>query len=213
VDDYRKVDNIYGFIIGIDKTYLFLDKELKTQKNAEFNDYGSKMSLCSKVRNDYTNVDDVINAVTSRINSNGVGKYVIGEKPSANFSEPKDYYSSRNRVELKELFKAGFKYNVTYKAIFTQNLVSNRYDNGWVCFWNPDATLGTILISAITPCNWDATKNAKVIDAIKAKGFTVENTDADDSGFKVSTLKNNILTVLVYYSEKGSRELYVEIKN
>lgn len=210
VEDYRKVDNVHGFILGVDKTFLLLDKELKPLKDAEFNDYTSNLSLCGSVRSDYTNIDGVINAVTSMITAKGVGKYVIGENPSAHFSEPENY-KYKNKIELEDLSKNGFKYNVNCTAYFTHNLVNSTYSNGWIYSWNPDAILGMIQFSAYTPCNWDATKNAKVIDAIKAKGYTVDDDNLDNSGLKITMLKNDNLKIYVVYREKESRELYVQI--
>lgn len=209
IEDYDRViwAGKFSFVAFDKKTVMFLDKEGKMFKNAEFHTAYDSWAPSRWVRSDFFNTAAVVSDVCSMINDKGVDKYVIGEGPGAHFSNPSDY-TYRSNVSIPDLDKKGYRYSISTSAYFSSSMADydysfNGYDYIRKDYWRPGCELSQIAISINTETDWGNSGSEAIVEQLKKDGFKVEAmTNKDTTTFMALLHKGNILVAV--QSNKGA---------
>lgn len=199
LEDYKFVITSGDFRGGYDgSSYCLFDKNWKEIKNAEFSNISNSLSVSYSVESDYFNRETVINAILEMINQQGVGKYALGESPSAHFSNPEDY-RYQSEVELDDLTQTGFRYTITPKASFSANMADYDWDYNYnlIFHWNPRATLMSFLIQVNSGCKWTPDISKALAKALNKKGFTTVVEKSSKSRY-AALLKSSTLLLPIF---------------
>lgn len=216
LEDYESVSWVgkYGYLAHERKDYVFLDKEGKNVKNAEFENINMTPIISGfwGITSDYFNMDAVVNAVVGLVKDNGVGKYHFGEYPSQVFSDdtPREYVGDFTG-KIKDLQINGIKYSITVTGYFSSAIArynysyysSSRYEWG-------DGTLYGFFIEINTQAEWGYQGSDALISAFERNGCKlIARTKKDADMVQALLIKNNELIIVGSSKEDSSGNVHI----
>lgn len=205
-DDFKSVAYLYqfGYLAGEKKTSMLLDEDFKQKGKEEFyNIGGNGPSISWRLESDYFDVAGPADAIAELITDKGAGKYLLGAAPSSMFSNPSDYLWTSS-VDLTDLRREGYKWILTAKAQFTNNLADYDYDYNFDRhdYWRSDSKLGAIMLNLSTEKEFGTKGLKAIVEALKKKGF--KQTNQGKSGDEeIWLLKNSRALVAVGGDPEG----------
>lgn len=219
IDDYNYVFYWEGFgLIAADKrTQTFLDENGKPIRSAEFNEVRASESASYGVYSDYFNMAAVVSDVTSMITPKGVGEFVLGEAPSAHFSDPADYcYTST--PDIPSLEKSGYHYTVSVQAQFSSNMADYSYgfygyDYRRTNYWRTGCQLVGMRIFINTQTDWGNDGSLAIVKNLEGKGYASVATTAADASEFIALLRKDGILVTVSSTKGASNGRVVVQKN
>lgn len=228
LEDYESVSWVgqYGFVAHERKDYVFLDKEGKSVKNAEFEELNGSPLLpgCWNISSDYFNMDAAVNAVVGLVNDNGVGKIKFGAYPSQVFADGSPrYYSGDTNGRINDLDVNGIKYSIYVYGHFTSQIAYYNYSyyssSGYV--WG-DGSLDGFSININTQSQWGFEGSEALLKAFERNGYkllrrTGKNNDAfaallhqGDKLLFIRSEKDSSDGVVWYVKDDGGYQDYFE---
>ncbi|MDE6287796.1 MAG: WG repeat-containing protein [Muribaculaceae bacterium] len=210
LEDYKEVwwSSKFGFVARDRNDYVFLDKEGKSVKNADFSQiYTAPINLyCHPISSDYFNMDAVVNAVVGLVKDNGVGKYHFGDSPAQVFSDgyPRQYsgdYSAR----INDLDITGVKYSISVSGHFTSAIAQYNYSyySSSSYTWGTGKLLGfTINIS--TQSDWGKEGSEALLKAFERNGYKLVKRTGKKADRFAALLQQGNKLILIGAQKDGS---------
>lgn len=218
IDDFEKgVEWMGKFgLVGHEKnTYTFLDKDGKAIKNCDFYELSDDLCEDLMIHSDYIDIAGIANTIAGMITDKGVGKWSLGDAPGKYLSNPGDYLY-KSGIELEDLKKEGYRYEIKVSVGFTGTIADYSYDGPNYSrreYWNPVEVYGFKFYveseGYAHPLGYEW-GNA-MAKALTDKGFKVlKATKAENERnyFVVLMRKGDLL--LYVYTEKDSRHGIIE---
>lgn len=214
----------FGYLAMDDEIWALLNDNFEKKGKEEFyefnlnwyNSNGNSVEL-SSVNTDYFDPASAANAMADMIEGDRVGYLKLGnsaEEILGNSHTPTDYVYT-TYVELSDLKKDGFRYEIDVKGEFSDNTTDCGTDSwGWSVnyFWNPESKLIKIHLNLSARSEWGGSGREAIKTALLNAGYNLESEEKPTSAnnmYSAIFKKDDILVSVV--SELNSNNAHVTI--
>jgi hypothetical protein len=188
----------FGYLVKDEKRWTLLNDKLKPRNNDEYYDFGLNICLVGEIESDYIDLDGIADEMVSMIDDKNLNSYNFGSLAS-NFLYGKNpsNYTYTSEVDLDDLSKQGFRYNINAKAFFSETLATYDWYSG-LYLWNPDSKLMGFGLTVKTDSEWDLDGQKALIRSLKKNGYTIlkEGSDRNDDYYTAIFEKGGICVIV-----------------
>lgn len=198
--DYEELMSFghFGYFAQEGKTIVMLNDKFAKKGKEEFFDINTGWHR-GGVYTDYFNAADVATTMVKMIDGNKVGSLVLGASASEVMKgrSPQDY-TYRSEVNFNDLDKKGFRYEISVKALFSDNIAdydynyySYNYSRNY--YWNSSSKLLGISLSLDAESDWGKQGQEAFNKALEAAGYKLLKEGKYDDSYVSAFKKNNVL--------------------